>query len=78
MVQFLGQDGDGYVDEDGVFFAEVKVYSLKTNSWREINDLPYYLLFHRRGFGVLASGALHWVASIGFGLYLIVAFFTWG
>ena len=83
MVQFLGQDGDGYVDEDGVFFAEVKVYSLKTNSWREINDLPYYLrflfqlgylLFHRRGFGVLASGALHWVASIGFGLYLIVAF----
>ncbi|KAK4573826.1 hypothetical protein RGQ29_031680 [Quercus rubra] len=70
-------------DEDGFFYAEVKVYSLKSNSWRKINNLPYYvrflfqlnyLLFYRRGYGVYACGAMHWVASVGFGLYLIVAF----
>jgi F-box interacting protein len=76
MVQFVG--------DNGFFSAEVKVYSLKTNSWRGIKELPYYirylfqlgyLLFYRRGYGTLASGALHWVVPAGFGLLcMIVAF----
>lgn len=80
MVQFIGQN------EDGFFSAEVKVYSLKTNSWRGIKDLPCYLrllfqtfysVLYRRGNGVLAGSALHWVAPRGLDLYsngLIVAF----
>ncbi|KAK4588571.1 hypothetical protein RGQ29_019541 [Quercus rubra] len=86
MVQFVAQDDEGDLvgdDEDGFFYAEVKVYSMKSNSWRKINDLPYYvrflfqlnyLLFYRRGYGVFACSAVHWVASVGLGLYLIVAF----
>ncbi|KAF5474930.1 hypothetical protein F2P56_006782 [Juglans regia] len=71
MVQFVSRDGD-----DGFFSTELKVYSLKTNSWRGIKDFPYYLrfmfqlgylLFYRRGYGVFAGGALHWVLPPGFG-----------
>ncbi|KAB1206041.1 F-box protein CPR30 [Morella rubra] len=79
MVQFVSQDAD-----DGFFSSDVKVYSLKSNSWRAVKDLPYYLslmfrldylLFYRRGNGVFASGALHWVVPRGFGWpCLIVAF----
>ncbi|KAE7995274.1 hypothetical protein FH972_000092 [Carpinus fangiana] len=76
MVQFVG--------DNGFFSAEVKVYSLKSNSWRGIKDIPNYirylfqlgyLLFYRRGYATLAGGALHWVVPGGFGCYcMIVAF----
>ena len=76
MVQFVG--------DNGFFSAEVKVYSLKSNSWRGIKDIPNYirylfqlgyLLFYRRGYATLAGGALHWVVPAGFGWYcMIVAF----
>ncbi|KAJ0016551.1 hypothetical protein Pint_09539 [Pistacia integerrima] len=70
MVQFKENDPDEIVSSSS-FGYEVKVYSLKTNSWRKISNLPKYLrylfqffyhLMFRRGYGVLASGSLHWVA----------------
>ncbi|KAL5836419.1 hypothetical protein ACOSQ4_015916 [Xanthoceras sorbifolium] len=67
MVQFKKNEDDNL----GIFLDyEVKVYSLKTNSWRKIINLPnylqllfqfYYHLLHRRGYGVFACGVLHWV-----------------
>lgn len=41
---------------------EVKVYNLKSNSWRRIKDFPYYLSY-KRADGMLVNGALHWVLS---------------
>ncbi|XP_022731253.1 F-box protein CPR30-like [Durio zibethinus] len=55
MVQFYGK----YVDS---FASEVKVFSLKTNSWRRIKDFPFYLKY-KRAYGILANNALHWVVS---------------
>ncbi|PON58761.1 F-box domain containing protein [Trema orientale] len=55
MVQFFGRDSDS-------FDSEVKVYSAKSNTWKRISDFPYYLCY-KRGYGVLASNALHWVVS---------------
>ncbi|XP_057963868.1 F-box protein CPR1 [Malania oleifera] len=64
MIQFASENGD-------LFSAQVKVFSLKSNSWREIKGFPdyvrymfqpYYYLFYRRGYGTFAGGALHWVA----------------
>ncbi|KAJ8759716.1 hypothetical protein K2173_009817 [Erythroxylum novogranatense] len=51
------------------FDYDVKVYSLKSDSWRRVKDLPFYLRFlkkpfyhvlHKRGYGVIASNSLHW------------------
>ncbi|XVF28012.1 hypothetical protein REPUB_Repub14bG0159100 [Reevesia pubescens] len=68
MVQFKKNDDE---DDEGYFFNyEVKIYSLKSDSWRKITRVPSYLRFmfqffyhllHRRGYGVLADGVLHWV-----------------
>ncbi|GMP75729.1 hypothetical protein CsSME_00032713 [Camellia sinensis var. sinensis] len=55
MIQFYGDDWNS-------FDSEVKVYSLKSNSWRRIQDFPYYLRY-KRGYGVLVGSALHWVVS---------------
>ncbi|XP_042507336.1 F-box protein CPR1-like [Macadamia integrifolia] len=54
IVQFYG-------DDEYSCDSEVKVYSLRTNSWRRIRDVPYHLSY-KRGFGVLANYGLHWVA----------------
>ncbi|XP_059664639.1 F-box protein CPR1-like [Cornus florida] len=52
MIESLREDLDS-------FDCEVLVYNLKLNSWRRIQDFPYY---HRySGYGMLANGALHWV-----------------
>lgn len=57
----------------GFFHCEVKVYSLKSNSWKRIDDYPYDLRFilppdyHprcRRGYGVFANSAVHWKATV--------------
>ncbi|VVB07752.1 unnamed protein product [Arabis nemorensis] len=67
MVQFK-RDSD---DELGCSFPyEVKVFSLKMNSWKRIVSVSpsiqllfyfYYHLLYRRGYGVLAGNSLHWV-----------------
>ncbi|KAK8506396.1 hypothetical protein V6N12_034130 [Hibiscus sabdariffa] len=56
LVQFSGRTGE-------LFASEVKVYSLKTNSWRMIKDSPFYLKALRGVYGALANNALHWVGS---------------
>jgi len=58
-------------DELGCSFPyEVKVFSLKKNSWKRIESVAssiqllfyfYYHLLYRRGYGVLAGNSLHWV-----------------
>ncbi|XP_031121316.1 F-box protein CPR1-like [Ipomoea triloba] len=40
--------------------SEVKVFSVKSNSWRKIHCFPHYLKYER-AHGVQATGALHWV-----------------
>ncbi|KAH7836497.1 hypothetical protein Vadar_002088 [Vaccinium darrowii] len=54
FVQFLRRD-----DRDS-FGSVVKVYSMKSNSWRRIQDFPYYVQYRQCG-GVLVGSALHWV-----------------
>ncbi|VVB17688.1 unnamed protein product [Arabis nemorensis] len=59
------------------FPLEIKVFSLKRNSWKEIYlrmDVQvlfvmfYYHLLYRRGNAVLASNCLHWVLPRGRGI----------
>ncbi|CAA7054415.1 unnamed protein product [Microthlaspi erraticum] len=67
MVQFKRDSND----ELGCSFPyEVKVFSLKKNSWKRIDSnfstiqllfYFYYHLLYRRGYGVLAGNSLHWV-----------------
>ncbi|KAF3512786.1 hypothetical protein F2Q69_00000645 [Brassica cretica] len=61
--------GDG-VEESFGYALEIKVFSLKSNSWKRIHLLFevqilfiyfYYDLLYRRGNGVLASNSLHWI-----------------
>ncbi|KNA12204.1 hypothetical protein SOVF_127200 [Spinacia oleracea] len=52
-----------FVKNSNIHFSEVKVYSLKSNSWRKVRDFPseYYI-----GIGLCwasyLNGCLHWVA----------------
>ncbi|XP_059631098.1 F-box protein CPR1-like isoform X2 [Cornus florida] len=55
IVQFCGFNDD-------LFYSEVKVYSLKSNSWRRIQCFPYYLRYERVNAAVV-GGVLHWVVS---------------
>ncbi|CAK7345030.1 unnamed protein product [Dovyalis caffra] len=55
---------------DKCFFSEVKVYSLKSNSWKRIKGYPYYSIVqsehhpdNNRVYGVFANSAVHWAAS---------------
>ncbi|KAK8660906.1 hypothetical protein V6N13_051813 [Hibiscus sabdariffa] len=52
MVQLYVKDDDD----------EVKVYSLRTDSWRRIKNFPFCLMY-KRAYVVLANNALHWVVS---------------
>ncbi|KAG5549750.1 hypothetical protein RHGRI_014900 [Rhododendron griersonianum] len=42
---------------------EVKVYTLRTDSWRRIGDFPHGDLPYRHSSGVFVNGALHWNVS---------------
>ncbi|XP_059646514.1 F-box protein CPR1-like [Cornus florida] len=44
---------------DDSFESEVKVYSLKLNLWRRVQDFPYHLWDGENA--LLANGSLHWV-----------------
>ncbi|KAI8566685.1 hypothetical protein RHMOL_Rhmol02G0061300 [Rhododendron molle] len=41
---------------------EVKVYTLRTNSWRRIGDFPHHIGFGEEG--TYLNGALHWTVKI--------------
>ncbi|KAI8566674.1 hypothetical protein RHMOL_Rhmol02G0060300 [Rhododendron molle] len=45
------------------FEAEVKVYSLRTNSWRRIGGFPDRIPLTPHGSGTCVSGALHWFST---------------
>ncbi|GMY35324.1 F-box protein CPR1 [Fagus crenata] len=51
-----------FAGEDDSWRSEVKVYSLKNDSWKRVPDCPYYLCY-KPSYGMLASGALHWVVN---------------
>lgn len=55
--QFIDLDSGGFVSE-----SEVKVYSLRTNEWKKVEDMSYVLPPTRKN-GILVSGALHWVVT---------------
>ncbi|KAJ6304504.1 hypothetical protein OIU77_018213 [Salix suchowensis] len=75
MAQFIREDDGGVGgDGDGVGGLDceydVKVYSLKNDKWKKIEDLPirlrllskqFFHVLHRRGYGVFAGHALHWI-----------------
>lgn len=45
---------------------EVKIYSLKFNSWKKLHDLPFSIdrkMFDRPHNGVLSNGASHWIVE---------------
>jgi len=71
IIQFFEQNPD-------LYDSEVKVYSLKTGSWRRIADFPReYYLSYKRASGVYVNGYLHWVVARkpeSDGTQLIVAF----
>ncbi|PQM39777.1 F-box protein CPR30-like [Prunus yedoensis var. nudiflora] len=53
--QFIGLD---YLS----FESEVKVYSLRNNAWKKVEDMPYVLCYTRK-MGILVSGCVHWVVT---------------
>ncbi|KAL6197844.1 hypothetical protein ACLB2K_027637 [Fragaria x ananassa] len=53
--QFVGWDSAS-------FEGEVKVYSLRLNEWRRMDNMPYVLCYTRK-MGILASGCVHWVVT---------------
>ncbi|XP_059653866.1 F-box protein CPR1-like [Cornus florida] len=56
MVQFVGKD------DDDSFHSEVKVYSLKLNRWRRVQDFPYYLAYEASS-AMTFNGSLHWLVT---------------
>ncbi|XP_028058836.1 F-box/kelch-repeat protein At3g23880-like [Camellia sinensis] len=62
----IGGSCDGMVVRIG--FAngslEVKIYSLRTNSWKKIQDFPSNIIgFHSMDSGKLVNGSLNWVGT---------------
>ncbi|KAM1456275.1 hypothetical protein ACFX13_005410 [Malus domestica] len=44
------------------FHSEVRVYSLRNNEWKRVEDMPY-VLCNTRKMGILVSGCVHWVVT---------------
>lgn len=55
IAQFIGLDYQS-------FESEVKVYSLRKNAWKQIQDMPYLLCYTGK-MGILVNGSLHWVVT---------------
>ncbi|KAM1384988.1 F-box protein CPR1-like [Malus sylvestris] len=53
--QFIGLD---YLS----FVSEVRVFSLRNNAWKRLEDMPYVLCYTRK-MGILVSGCVHWVVT---------------
>ncbi|XP_043721160.1 F-box protein CPR1-like [Telopea speciosissima] len=56
VIQFYG--ARGFINDSNYSVSEVKVYSLSTNSWRRIEDIPFLSIQHR--LGVFTNSAFHW------------------
>ncbi|KAK3432140.1 hypothetical protein EUGRSUZ_E03969 [Eucalyptus grandis] len=39
----------------------VSIYSLRANEWRQLQEMPYYLVSTRKMMGVFVHGRLHWL-----------------
>lgn len=52
----------------------VCVYSLRTDSWRNVGSFPFYDNVYESG--VLVNGAIHWMASRGDGADCVIAAFS--
>ncbi|OWM83357.1 hypothetical protein CDL15_Pgr012838 [Punica granatum] len=52
LVEYIGQPIE----------SDVCLYSMRSNSWRRIQDLPYSLIYPRK-MGVFVHRALHWVMT---------------
>ncbi|PON91357.1 F-box domain containing protein [Trema orientale] len=65
-----------FTRDSSSFHSEVKVYSLKSKTWKRVADYPYYGVHH--GSGVLVCNSLHWIMALRFPdstlAYLVVAF----
>ncbi|GMN36515.1 hypothetical protein TIFTF001_006080 [Ficus carica] len=48
--------------QDLGFYSEVAIYSVKSKTWKKIDDFPDHFLY-RRGHGVLVGHTLHWEAN---------------
>ncbi|RZC54600.1 hypothetical protein C5167_013454 [Papaver somniferum] len=42
-------------------FSQARVYTLGTDSWRVLDDIPYIFCLYGRANGVLLNGVLHWL-----------------
>ncbi|KAK4588573.1 hypothetical protein RGQ29_019543 [Quercus rubra] len=58
--QFVDLESEG-------FASEVKVFSLRANEWRRVEEMNYVLCYMKKN-GSLACGALHWVVTKKFKL----------
>ncbi|XP_043721165.1 F-box protein CPR1-like [Telopea speciosissima] len=57
VLQFYPRNG--LFRDSKYIVSEVNVYSLSTNSWRRIKDIPFLSIEHR--LGVFTNSAFHWV-----------------
>ncbi|PON58758.1 Kelch-type beta propeller [Trema orientale] len=55
MIHYYGRDGH-------LLNSQVKVYSLKSNTWKRVGDFPFKGV--HRGIGVLVGSSLHWMMGI--------------
>ncbi|XP_026412483.1 F-box/kelch-repeat protein At3g23880-like [Papaver somniferum] len=52
-----------FVGFEDVYFSEVRVYTLKSNSWRRLENIPYLLCHGEMDMSqVSVHGAMHWLA----------------
>ncbi|XP_038698579.1 F-box protein CPR1-like [Tripterygium wilfordii] len=51
----------GFDPKDSLRAHEVKVYSLRTNTWKRVQDFPYLGYIFRQDYGAFANGASHWL-----------------
>ncbi|KAK9287843.1 hypothetical protein L1049_016285 [Liquidambar formosana] len=62
------ENSSTYDDHDHVYFVETEgeVFTLKTNSWRRIQDIPPSACMCNGG-GIFSNGSLHWLLDWGNG-----------
>ncbi|CAN8252930.1 unnamed protein product [Cochlearia groenlandica] len=76
-----GEEIGGFLDSGGHY--EIKIFSLKRNSWKRVKPLPFqamvlrqvhYHLEYCHGKGVVAENSLHWVYSHRHKVFTVLSF----